>query len=327
MISGVTFKGNEPGVGGMSDPGTEKIDSDNNPKAAFDKRAFISAPASTDAQVLKNLLKQEGIIAFTADELDVGGLPFSQIIRRAIGDSQLVVAVLGAGPVNENVLFELGIAQGMNKPTLLVVEGDASLPIPVQSSGIPYLRTSATNADAIRYGLRLFIAAPHHGSRAANASSSQTHPIGSSVDELLHRVRALKHPHAEMELVAILADALKQSGVSAIFEQPKNLRSDLAVWSEDLEPWVSNPLPIEVRSKILSRAEAERLFERLCKDVPAKGAIWALLIYHTAQEAVVSAVSRGPILAISAEQFLESLRNVSFGELIRNLRNARVHGR
>ena len=39
--------------------------------------------------------------------------------------ADIVVGVLGTGTSSDNVLFELGFAQAMNKRTLVLVSGDA----------------------------------------------------------------------------------------------------------------------------------------------------------------------------------------------------------
>ena len=41
------------------------------------KRAFIAAPAFADASVVRRVLEQQGISTFTADELELPGLPGS----------------------------------------------------------------------------------------------------------------------------------------------------------------------------------------------------------------------------------------------------------
>lgn len=294
--------------------------------AAAAKTAFITAPPSTNTGVIRRILEDEGIVTFSADELALPGLPLAELIREAIGRADVVVAVLEDGSKgNSNVFLELGFALAMKKRTILIAGADT--PLPVDASGIPYLRASPTNTDALRYGLTQFISAPHQASRPpAPPVVAETHPLGDRVDDLLARVRAPDGNLTEVELINIVVEAVRRSGVSVVSEQRADLRADLAVWSDDLEPWVPNPLVIEVKARITTKGDAASLFHTLYTMLPAARATWALLIYLEARRELLSTLARGPVLAMSVEAFLESLRDTSFGELVRGLRNARVHG-
>lgn len=294
------------------------------------RRAFISAPASADTSVIRRVLQQQGIETFTPDELDLPGLPFSEVVREGIEQADFFVGIVDDAATNNNVLFELGFAQAMQKRTFVIVDTKATSPF-TAAFGIPYLRTSPTNAEAITYGLQQFVASKHK-SRLPPKSVAETHCIGNAADELLAKLSGIEESRNESELLRVITDAIRHAGVSVIAERSSDsraeaARADLAVWSEDLVPWVANPLPIQVKLGLSSRADADRLFEGLQAALPSVRATWILFIYMDARPDQLSAIDRGPILATSARDFIESLRTASFGEVVRKLRNARVHGK
>src|SRR4051794_12813631 len=102
------------------------------------RTAFVSAPASADTTVLRELLARHGVDAFTADEVALPGRALSEVIRECVARADLVVAVLDGGAGSGNVLFELGFAQALGKRTLILVDADEFLPM-VTSVGAPYL--------------------------------------------------------------------------------------------------------------------------------------------------------------------------------------------
>ena len=53
---------------------------------------------------------------------------------------------------------------------------------------------------------------------------------------------------------------------------------------------------------------------------------WGMLIYLRSSVNVAKEVRLPNILTISAEELLTCLRDASFGDLVRRLRNQRVHG-
>src|SRR5262249_35069589 len=73
--------------------------------------AFITAPISVDIRSVREILERRGIRTFTADELDLPGLPLSEILQEGMSRADIVVGVLGTGSTSDNVLFELGFAQ------------------------------------------------------------------------------------------------------------------------------------------------------------------------------------------------------------------------
>jgi hypothetical protein len=312
----------------MSTSTTELERGPDTPASNGNRRAFITAPTDTDTGVIREILAREGVVAFTADELDLPGLSLPEIVREAVGRADMVVAVTGDADTNKNsnVFFELGFALAMKKRALLIVGGDAPLPMSAVTTGIPYLRADPTNAKAIQYGLSKFISAPLNGGKGSSVQAAETRPIGPAADRLLDQLRNEDGNGKDSALVQILVEAIRLSGVSTLSALVGQSRADFAVWSEDLEPWVPNPLLIEVRSKIRTAKDADELTGKLQRLADAARAMWVLLIYHDSNPKVVGRVNSGSVLALSAAEFLELLRSRSFGDVVRGLRNARAHG-
>ena len=103
--------------------------------------------------------------------------------------------------------------------------------------------------------------------------------------------------------------------------------ADFAVWSDVLQPFVGNPLIVEIKSPIQDKASAKRAVEQLTSYLDSSGARWALLLYGDGPASTASLWSTAPpnVLVMSVTEFLEALRVRAFPEVIRDLRNARVH--
>ena len=101
---------------------------------------------------------------------------------------------------------------------------------------------------------------------------------------------------------------------------------DFVVWSEDLSPWVGNPLAIELRQNVLGGADVSVAVGRLTQAMARRQIPWGLFIHGRSTLDVWNAIAVPNILSISSEDFIERLRTTSFGELVWRLRNQRVHG-
>ncbi len=289
------------------------------------KRALITAPASTDTSVIRQLLERQDFAPFTADELDMPGQSLSEILQTALGKAEIVVAILNGSAQSSNVFFELGFAQAMKKRVLLIVDAEEVMPM-VVASGLPYFRAQPNNSEAIQYVLAQFLGASPHGRPSPKAPMARTKPLGSRVDELLARLRERNELASGRGLDQIVIEALRQSGVSTVSAVEAASRTDIAVWSDDLEPWVNNPFLIEVPFRLRTKAEAEEAIQSLAELMACRRVLWGLLIYQQAGFVIAKPSPSARVLTLPAEEFLESLRESSFGDIIRRLRNERVHG-
>ena len=220
------------------------------------KTALVTAPVATDTRIIRQLLEAEGVKTFALDELAAPAHSLHDIMHEAIDRADIVVVVLPAQSPQENVLIELGFALACKKPILIIA--DENIPLPSVAAGIPYLRTDLSNTEAIQFGLEHFLAAPHFRKTPGKLAPKHTHPLGPKTDVLLARLRELpKHPAGQTDFENLIAQAIDQSGVVTLSlrKQVGEEEIDIAVWSDDLEPWVSNPLLIEIKGLLRGKAD------------------------------------------------------------------------
>jgi hypothetical protein len=290
------------------------------------RKVFITSSRPEDAKALGATLDHLGIDWFTLDDVDLPGRNLLEVLLACIERADVVLAVLDASPKSRNVFFQLGVAQGLKKRTLALVEGEELLPS-VISFGTPYLRTRADNSKAVEFALTQLLAAPPHSGKAPEEAVTRTRPLGKRADELLARLRDKEGSMREEDLIEILRQAIEASGVTAVSSATlKGARTDLAVWSEDLEPWVHNPLIIEVRKTLRGQADVDQVVGGVRRFMEATKVPWAMVIYGNTSARTADRLRFPNILVISAEDFLESLRTAGFGDIVRRLRNTSVHG-
>jgi len=288
--------------------------------------AFISAPAYVDTCGVRKELESKGVSVFSPDELDLPGRNLSEIVREAIGRADLVIAVVDSTAASNTVFFEVGFALAMGKPTFALLTGDASSSLWI-SSGIPYFRFDPEKSARLDFGISQILIATQQSAKTSPKPAKRTHPLGGQADDLLDQLRKAGEAITEAQLEAIIASAIRASGVATVSEARGSDRGiDLAVWSDDLSPWLGNPIAVALRLKIRNTADVSRAIEQLAKAMARSDIRWGLLIYRTATIDLTRIVCIPNVLIISAEQFLEGLQHSSFADLVRRLRNQRVHG-
>jgi hypothetical protein len=295
------------------------------PGEAGVKSVYITAPRWVDAGSIRRTLEAKGVRTFTPDQLDLPGPNLSQILRAAIERADLVLAVVDTTTASNFVYYEVGFAQALGKPTIALLSGDVPASTWV-SSGIPYFRFDPEKPTNLDFVVSQVLKFPPHPTTTTPSPVRRTRPLGKRADELLAQLRAAGDKINEAELAAVIETAIRESGVATVSRGGAEDRYvDLAVWSDDLAPWVGNPLPIELRLDLHSTADAQAAAGRLARGIAGGGMMWGLLIYRRGTIDLANSLGIPNILQISAEEFLAALRTTSFGDLIRQLRNRRVH--
>jgi hypothetical protein len=272
-------------------------------------------------------LEGEGV-SVLEPELPRPGQPIRGPLLEGIRKADAVIALLGDREADSNVFYDLGIADAMEKPVLVVT---TRTPGPTSDVALyPYVRARHDDEDALRFGLVHFLRAPQHDVRAEGDDVAETKPLGAAADGLLARVRA-DGGITEDELIGIIGTAVRESGVdaqAAASSRPagEETPADMAVWADELTSLVGNPLPVVARPELLTQDDAEAVARKLTLAMAGARARWGLVLYRKATPEAVRALSSFPVLAMSIEDFLEGLRTRSFARIVTDLRNQAVQG-
>lgn len=293
------------------------------------KAVYLTAPSAVDTTLIRDALERKGYRTFSPDQLDVPGLNISETIREGMRQADWVIAVVGPEEESRSIYYEVGFAEALGKPSLVLLVGNVSADRWV-IGGTPYFRFDQSNPSALQFGIDQFLKAPHHGSKRSSAAN-RSKPIQDRADEFLKRLQELALDQSPQQLAqefeSIIAGAIRASQVTSVSQGGEDDRFvDMAVWSDDLQPWVGNPLPIEVRMQIKDSSDLNNCAMRLQRQMNKGSLSWGLLIYLHAKMDIATAWMMPNILSIQAEQFIEDLRTTGFGDVVRALRNTAVHG-
>lgn len=142
--------------------------------------------------------------------------------------------------------------------------------------------------------------------------------------------RRLAVANREHELISSLLELLLESGVNVVTEARfENRIADFAIWSDELGTYVGNPLIIEVKRQIRGFTGLAQAFAQLTTYLQAANASWGLLLFQEGPEPAVlesHLAQASRVLAISIADLLDRLQTVSFVDVVRDLRNRKVHG-
>lgn len=91
---------------------------------------------------------------------------------------------------------------------------------------------------------------------------------------------------------------------------------------------MGNPLLVEVKGELGGADALRKAAQQLSKATFAAGTGWGLLLYGDALIADERSLAAVPpnVLVLSLSSLLEEMRERPFAEIVKDLRNRRVHG-
>jgi hypothetical protein len=286
------------------------------------KRIFI-ASSQADVSGVQRAMQNFDLDAVTLEQTATPGTTWVDSLHRCVNDADLVIGIMADRRRDTNIFFELGVASALNKPTLLFITPDYPIDL-IPPSGLPYLRMDLGNEDAVMFGLKQALSLSTRDRMHQPAEGFTTRPIGPVADQLLGKL-AQTSPGEFEELIY---DAIKASGASTIARgsEAEDRGVDFAVWSSDLEPTVTNPLLIECKSSLRNQSDVDEAIGRMFRALQAIHNGLGLVLYKGSGEVPNAALPSLPVVFVSAEDFLNGLRDTGLAEYVRKLRNAAAHG-
>jgi len=241
-----------------------------------------------------------------------------------------VVGVLGETQFDANVFYEIGLAHGLDKRVILFATAtDQRLPFDIEHHYI--VRSPLTNSVAVDFAIDQILSAPPPSSTKRRPSQPKelAKPLGSKATRFLRRLDDLAESRSERELEYLVHELLSAAGVDVVAEaRSKNIAVDFAVWSDELEPFLGNPLIIELKRSLRRRVDVVKAGQQLSRYLSHSGGLWGLLLYHHGFDPDHPAWAELPpnVMAMRLEDLIRQLRGQSFPEALRRRRNLAIHG-
>jgi hypothetical protein len=290
-------------------------------------KCFVSAPAGTDLSGLLEVLQENDICVLDPAIFAPGTVKITDKIIDGISHADLVIAILATAVSSANVLFELGCASALGKQALVIVPEGYEIPSDIKD--LLYIRTSPDNREAINFALAQIINAPYQEKTNSLHLRDRSKPLGSLANNLLNQLNNLGENPLEHDVQYIVQTMLETSGIPA-WAAPNNSlpRPDFAVWIDELEPYFGNPILIKVSKQLSTAMQAKYVVEQVLYHASLSSVTVVIIFASRISSDAFEFVSSYPNLYFfSLDNFLERLREESFGQIVRNERNARVHGR
>jgi nucleoside 2-deoxyribosyltransferase len=290
------------------------------------RRCFIAAHPRTNLDTIRAILAERGIEATASYERPwIGARPIDTVMA-LIDGADLVIGVLDDPSSSTNLGFELGYAFARDKKIMVLLPQD-SRTVPSDLAWTHHIRLNPTDSEGIAYNLDAILTGPMPNRQPHIPPAANTHGIGDAADEITERLTVALDEHDGVAFEQIVMDALRASGVAIVKSagDPPNGHPgpSLGIWSDDLESSVGNPLLIELKMSISSRADLARLRPHVSSYLRARSVEWGLVVYADGPPWLESVP---PVLFLRVAELLSRLRDEGFAEILSDLYGQAIRG-
>jgi len=286
------------------------------------RACYISSPSGVKTSAIENVLASRGLITVLGSEVTKAADISGRNIIQSIVNSDYMIAVLRSGADNTNVYYEIGLAHGLGKRTLIFASPEIKQSVAKLKSSL-YLRLEINNEDSIAFAIDQVLGAPEIIIDSPGMVVGENKPIGKLADDLLSELRnpdSTWGAHPENAVV----QALGTSGVNALVKS-KNLDegADIAVWADELENLIGNPLLVEVKQRISGTTSITRLSNQLESYLDHSNAEYLLLLYLEGPETESEDWKQIPdsVFHMPIPDFLETFGNNNLIQIVRSLKD------
>ena len=295
-------------------------------------RCFISREYNVSSEILNPI--QEVLNELNIQYCDMfpiqSGMVASEDIYTAIREADIVIAVLTKNV--SNVLFELGLAVGLGKEVFLLVNDSDC--IPPDLYGRLYIKINENLKENLLLPLR-FLVDKKRGKTYVDYTKfylKGVKDVDTSISEnkylvKLEDIKRNGNGFQFEKLVADLFEEIKEQYSTINFRtELKDEGYDFAVWVDELDEQVINPIKFELKIGDISEAQLNRCVSQVVAKI--KSQELALILYCNKNNVAIDYQSMFPnIVVIEFETFLNHLCKYGLARTIWYFRNLGAHGR
>jgi hypothetical protein len=277
-------------------------------------------------------LAENDIDIFDIYDFSIGS-SIQQILKRKLRQADFAVFVVTKD--SKNVLYEIGVCEGLGKQSLIIIDKDANLPFYLENK--LSLTANLNDRDFLKMTLLGFIdemkskRRPTQKPRTEDSKEIEIYSsdIKAVLSSLLEQTKDIRENGQGRELEYIVEEVFKTIHLKyADNSRGPDMGIDFALWSNKLGRILGNPIIVEVKFGRLGLdifKKAETQIQRYAEKSEAKV---ALLLYldRTGKRFKLSPSLSPLIIAYDIEDFITDILKSSFENVILTSRNKIAHG-
>ncbi len=296
-------------------------------------KCYISANADVDISTIKSILQKNHIEVFDLFDFAVGE-SIQQILKKKLRQADFAIFVISKN--SGNVLYEMGVCEGLGKEALVIIDKETEMPFYLNSQ--LSFTANLKEQDFLEIALLGFIERitakrkPTKSHQNIIERERETYNIDTInlIKSYLHQVQNIRTHGQAQDLDPILINLFKSiNSKYADNTYSSDTGIDYALWNDKLGRVLGNPIIVEAKFGNLSQETFKKAEVQIQKYVGVSDAKIALLLYldRSGKRFELDHLVANPlIITYDIEDFLTDLLESSFEDVILKKRNEIIHG-
>lgn len=295
-------------------------------------KCFISASYETDTSQIKNILAEYNVDTFDLYDFSIGD-SIQTILKRKIRQADFALFIISSE--NTNVIYEMGVCEGIGKQHFIIVEKDYKTPFYIENK--LFIRANLHDREFLQMTIQNILQAVKKNvpkiRKVTHENKTEKLSYSSDVKENLisyrNQLLNLRKSGRGLELEHVIKEVIKSIRLNYVENSTSRDKGvDFALWSDELGKIIGNPILIEVKYGNLSNSTIKNAELQLRSYIEKTDAKVAILIYldKSGQRFKIQSSLNPLLIAFDAEDFVNDLLNQSFENLILGQRNKIAHG-
>lgn len=296
-------------------------------------KCFISASYDTDLSLIKNILAENNIETFDLYDFSIGD-SIQQILKRKLRQADFALFVVSRD--NQNVIYEMGVCEGLGKQHFIFLEKAFKAPFYIENK--LFIRANLQDRQFLQASIQKVLHSlkkrPPKPRKSKPTESVDNHveysrDIKDNLSSYLEQVKNLRQDGHGRVLEHLIKDTFKSIRLNYVENSTNRDKGvDFALWSDELGKIVGNPIIAEVKYGNINQANFKKAEQQLLHYSEKTEAKVAILIYldKNGKRHKIKSSLNPLIISYDAEDFISDLLTNSFEKLVLNQRNKIAHG-
>lgn len=291
-------------------------------------KCFISREYDVSLDILNAIQEVLNVMKIEYFDMYSGqvGMNIATSVLSAIKESQIVIAIVTQK--SSNVLIEIGMAIGTGKAVFLLTDDNAN--IPTDLKGMTYIKINENLKENLLLPLNFLVESKRKIQKIDLVNTYKSAIINISKDMYMEKLKDIKNNGSGVEfekLVAELFEELKGQYATLKFTNvTREVGYDIAVWIDELEDKIVNPVKFELKYGNISRKQLDECIRKL--TYISKNQELIFVLYYSKNSNIIdyySGVSN--IVVVEFENFVDKVFEYGLAQAIWYFRNLGAHGR
>lgn len=293
-------------------------------------KCYLSASYEVNISLIDQILQENSVEVSEFYDGSIGN-SFQDILKRKLRQVDFAIFIVTKN--NSNIIYEIGVCEGLGKQSLIIIDRDVEIPFYLENK--LSLSANLSDKNVLELAIKAFISElpikkrnPEKSKPYRMATESYDDNLKEIFRSLLVQTRNLRQSAQAFEMEYIVEELFKSLRMKYVQNiQNRDSGIDFAIWNDRLGRLLGNPIIVECKYGNINESKIDSITQQLMTYSEKSDSSIAILLYldKAGKRFKFEQFMKPLIIAFDLEDFLEALIFETFESIILSKRNLTAH--